>query len=94
MSKKMDAGFLPVNVGSPDRLKVSRIAQILIDALGLPDTRIRYTGDARGWDGDVVKTDMDISLLQSYGWAPQFSAEDAILSQIKWLVDDYGSIDR
>lgn len=92
LSTKLKSGFLPINVGSRDRLKVTRIAEILIEALGLQDTRIRYTGSARGWAGDVVKTDIDVSLLESYGWFSQFSAEEAILSQIRWLVDEYGPI--
>lgn len=93
LSKKMRPGFHPVNVGSKDRLRVSQIVEILLEILGLSHTKVKYTGSKRGWTGDVIRTDMDISLLESYGWTAKFSAKEAILSQVEWLLDEYGPVD-
>ncbi|MFW9886927.1 MAG: hypothetical protein ACFFER_02020 [Candidatus Thorarchaeota archaeon] len=49
---------------------MSRIAELVCDGLGVPDARIEYSGNNRGWIGDVPKTDRSIELLWSYGTLP------------------------
>jgi UDP-glucose 4-epimerase len=93
LTRKMGPGFLPINVGSRDRLRVSQIVEILLERLGLSHTKVKYTGSKRGWTGDVIRTDMDISLLESYGWTTKFSAKEAVLSQVEWLLEEYGPVD-
>ncbi len=92
LSSKTEKGFLAVNVSSGERLKVSRIAEIVREQVGIRSTKIEYTGSERGWPGDVLLTDIDISLLKSMGWAPKVKIEDGIRLYLKWLTQRYGPV--
>jgi UDP-glucose 4-epimerase len=85
IADNMKEGYLPVNVGSGEILTVARIAEIVCEEVGGPNTKIEYTRTKRGWDGDVVRTDIDISLLKSMGWSPRGSLEDEVRQYIGWL---------
>ncbi|MHA1768900.1 MAG: NAD-dependent epimerase/dehydratase family protein [Candidatus Thorarchaeota archaeon] len=86
------SGFTPVNVASGELLRVSRIAEIVVEELGVPSAQIEYTGSERGWAGDVIQTDLDISLLRSLGWNPEVAVEDAVRSNLRWFVDRFGGV--
>ncbi|MHA1247935.1 MAG: NAD-dependent epimerase/dehydratase family protein [Candidatus Thorarchaeota archaeon] len=92
LAEKMWPGYQPVNVGSGQRLRVSRIAEIVRSEFGVPDARIEYTGSRRGWAGDVVVTDIDVSRLRSFGWAPKVDIEDGVRQYIRWLVETFGPV--
>ena len=79
-------GFLPVNVSSGDLVSVSRIAELVLEEMGLTNAQIEYSGSERGWAGDITRTDLDVSLLRSLGWKPTVRAEDAIRANIRWLM--------
>jgi len=73
-----------LNVGTSGTLTVARVAELVIDALGLDDTaveRVYLDGAARGgggWPGDTPLVDLDTAALRALGWAPRYSAEEAI----------------
>ncbi len=92
LESKLKQGHLPVNVSSGETLTVSRIAELVIEGLNVPGAKIEYTGSKRGWAGDVVVTDLDITLLKSFGWEPKVSLEDGVKFYIEWLLDIYGLI--
>jgi UDP-glucose 4-epimerase len=92
LANKIKKGFLPVNVGSGERLKVSRIAELVIEESGLDNVRIDYSGSTRGWAGDVIITDIDICLLKSLGWCPKTSLEKGVRLYVQWLNERYGPI--
>ncbi len=88
----MKSGHLAVNVSSGERLTVSRIAELVCEGLGVPDARIEYTGSERGWAGDVVITDLDITVLKSVGWTPKIGLEDGVEHYLEWLVESFGPV--
>jgi UDP-glucose 4-epimerase len=92
LATKMKGGHHPVNVSSGERLKVSRIAELVCAGLGVPEAMIEYTGSKRGWSGDVVVTDLDISHLKSFGWKPKTTLEEGVKHYLQWLIETYGSI--
>lgn len=92
LSNKMEKGFLPVNVGSGERLKVSRIAELVIEETGLDNVQIDYTGSKRGWAGDVTLTDIDISLLKSFGWHPRTPLDEGVRLYVRWLTERFGTL--
>jgi len=94
LANRMKPGHLPVNISSGERLTVTRIADLTCEGLDVPDTKIEYTGSKRGWAGDVVVTDLDISLLRSLGWEPKIALEDGVKLYIDWLIDSYGPISK
>jgi UDP-glucose 4-epimerase len=85
-------GHLPVNVSSGERLTVARIAEIVCQVLGVPDANITYTGSKRGWAGDVVRTDIDITKLASFGWQPQVPLEEGVGLYLRWLIKKFGPV--
>lgn len=90
--EKAHGGFLAANVSSGSPLKVSKIAEIVLDELKLRDTEIEYTESNRGWKGDITHIDMDVSVLNSMGWFPQLDVDDAVRDNVAWLVDTYGPV--
>ncbi len=85
-------GHLPVNVSSGERLTVTRIAELVCQELGVPDANITYTGSKRGWAGDVVRTDIDITKLASFGWQPQVPLEEGVRLYLRWLINKFGPV--
>lgn len=92
VSNRFPKGFTPINVSSESTIQVKRIAEVIIDELGLLDVSIEYTGEERGWAGDVIKTSLSIDLLRSYGWTSKYSIEDSIRKMVRWLHETYGPI--
>ncbi len=92
LAEQLKKGHVPVNVSSGERLTVSRIAELVCRLLQVPDARIEYTGSERGWAGDVVVTDPDITLLKEFGWTPKVNLEDGVRQYLMWLVENYGHV--
>jgi len=92
LAENIASGHMAVNVGSGERLKVKQIAELVIDELEANDVEIQYTGSERGWSGDVLQTDLDVSLLKKTGWKQEVSLTQGVKLYLKWLVDTYGPI--
>jgi len=74
------------NVGSEDQIDVKRIAEIVIEEMGLKDVELKFTGGVdggRGWIGDVKNMLLDISKLKLRGWRPRYNSEQAIRVTVK-----------
>ncbi|MHA2141112.1 MAG: SDR family NAD(P)-dependent oxidoreductase [Candidatus Thorarchaeota archaeon] len=92
LTKNMTSGHTPINVGSGERLKVKDIADLVVKELRANQAEIFYTGSERGWSGDVLKTDLDVSLLQKTGWKQQITLKRGVKLYLKWLVEMFGPI--
>jgi UDP-glucose 4-epimerase len=57
---------------------VTRIAEIVVDVLGLDDVEFKYTGGDRGWKGDVPRFEYDISKVLATGWEPKYTSDEAV----------------
>ncbi len=66
------------NLGSPTTVRVSEIARIIIEEMGLKDVRLRFTGGERGWPGDVPRVFYDVSKINSLGWKAKYSSAEAV----------------
>ncbi len=70
-----------LNVGNTDWIFVSKIAEIVIEALGLKGVDFVYKPadtEGRGWKGDVKEMRLDITRLNRLGWKPTYSSEEAV----------------
>lgn len=65
------------NLGSDDQLSVKRIAEIIVEELGL-NTRFQFTGGERGWVGDVPVMLLSTEKLRRTGWKAEFNSEKAV----------------
>lgn len=76
--------FTVLNVGSTGTLTVRRVAEIVIDALGMlrGSVEMSMTGTvgtrSGGWPGDTRYVEFDVSALASLGWRPMLRPEEAV----------------
>jgi UDP-glucose 4-epimerase len=75
------------NVGGDDWISVSRIAELVVEAMGLPNVRFEYTGGDGGWPGDVSRFRLDVSRVNALGWRACHNSEEAIRQTIKDLLE-------
>jgi len=69
------------NVGSEDRIGVGEIANLVVNALNLKNTKVTYTGGVdggRGWKGDVKTMILDSSKLRKLGWKSKYNSFDSV----------------
>ncbi len=66
------------NLGSESSLKVTDVARLVVEEMGLRDVEFRYTGGRRGWPGDVPEYFHDVTKMRKLGWTAKHSATDAV----------------
>ncbi len=77
-----------VNVGTESWTTVTRIGEIVVDALGLDDVTFDYTGGVdggRGWKGDIKKMRLEIEGLKKIGWEPKYTSDEAVQVTAEWM---------
>ena len=57
---------------------VTHIAEIIVEVLGLQDVLFKYTGNDRGWKGDVPRFKYNISKILATGWEPKYTSDEAV----------------
>lgn len=62
---------------------VTRIAEIVVEEMGLSNVEFKYTGGDRGWKGDVPRFKYDISKVLSTGWKPHYTSDEAVRQTVK-----------
>ena len=62
---------------------VTRIAEIVVEELGLHNVKFAYTGGDRGWKGDVPRFKYNISKVLSTGWTPKHTSDEAVRQTVK-----------
>ncbi|MCI8466466.1 MAG: NAD-dependent epimerase/dehydratase family protein [Lachnospiraceae bacterium] len=65
---------------------VTRIAEIVVDVMKLTNVTFQYTGEDRGWKGDVPKFSYDISKILSTGWKPQYTSDEAVRQTVEDII--------
>ena len=78
-------------VGVQSNVTVARIAQIVMEEVGI-QIPIKYIGDYKGSKGDVHKYSYDVSRLRLMGWAPKYTAEEAVRKSIRENMNNISSI--
>ena len=66
------------NLGCDDWVTVDRIADLVVEAMGLRNVEYIYTGTEGGWPGDVPRFRLDVSALNRLGWKAMHNSEQAI----------------
>jgi UDP-glucose 4-epimerase len=65
------------NIGAEGQTRVSDIARMVIDSMGL-SAKIHYTGGDRGWIGDVPKFVYNLDKIHSLGWHATKNSNQAV----------------
>lgn len=66
------------NLGVESTTQVTRIAEIVVEEMGLKNVEFKYTGGKRGWKGDIPHFQFDISRIKKLGWNTKLSSDEAI----------------
>ncbi len=71
------------NLGTNSSTSVSAIARVLVEEMGLPEVKFKYTGGNRGWPGDVPQVRYDTSKMERLGWKPRYTSDEAVRRGIR-----------
>ncbi len=74
------------NLGCPSGTRVTRVAEIVAEEMGLSDVRFRYTGGRSGWVGDVPLTRLDVSKMKKLGWEAKHTSNEAVRTAARRLL--------
>lgn len=74
------------NVGGPDRITVDRIAELIVEAMGLRGVEFIHTGGAGGWPGDVPSFVLDARALGRLGWRARLNSEESVRAAIAGML--------
>ena len=66
------------NLGCESTVTATEIARMIVEEMGLPQARFRYTGGERGWPGDVPVVIYDVNKIKALGWRPKHSSAEAV----------------
>lgn len=78
-------GFDFFNIGSEEWITVKKIADVIVETLGLKNVKYKFTGGERGWIGDIPKMLLDIEKIKRLGWKPKITIVDGIKKFINHL---------
>ncbi len=74
------------NLGCSDSLCVTRIADMVVEAMGLSGVEYSFTGGEGGWPGDVPRFMLDVTALQRLGWQARRNSEQAVAVAIREIL--------
>jgi UDP-glucose 4-epimerase len=74
------------NIGNLDTIEVTRVADIIVEEMGLKGVKYNYTGGDRGWIGDAPIVHLSVERLMALGWKPEVSVEEGIRRTARWLL--------
>jgi UDP-glucose 4-epimerase len=86
--KNADEQVNVYNLGANSSTRVSDIAKMLIEQMGLPNVKFNYTGGNRGWPGDVPQVRFDTSKMEKLGWKPGFTSDEAVSKAITEIIKE------
>ena len=76
------------NLGCDSNTTVTKIAEMVVEEMGLKDVKFKYTGGERGWKGDVPRFQLDASKINKLGWNERYTSDDAVRKAIKEVLDN------
>jgi UDP-glucose 4-epimerase len=76
------------NLGCESFTRVTRVAEIITEEMGLKNVTYRYTGGQRGWPGDVPVVHYDVSKMKKLGWQAKHTSDKAVREATERLVKE------
>lgn len=84
---KSGADVYNISVES-DGTTVTRIAELIVEEMGLSNVKFNYTGGKVGWKGDVPKFRYNISKVLSTGWRPKHTSDEAVRQTVRDVLSE------
>ena len=76
------------NLSCDSDTTVTRIADMVVEEMGLKNVKYEFTGGKRGWAGDVPRFLLDASKINSLGWKPSYTSDEAVRKAIREILDN------
>ncbi|HLI55362.1 MAG TPA: NAD-dependent epimerase/dehydratase family protein [Acidimicrobiales bacterium] len=86
-SRRLAEPYATYNVATGDYITVREIAQLAIEVVGAQDTKIVYSGGARGWKGDVPVVRLNTQRIRKLGWRNRLSSYEAMRAALESMLD-------
>jgi UDP-glucose 4-epimerase len=67
---------------------VTKIADMVVEEMGLKKVEYKYTGGKRGWAGDVPRFQLDANKIKKLGWKENYTSDDAVRKAIREILDN------
>jgi UDP-glucose 4-epimerase len=83
-----DKTFNVFNIGSEDWVSVRRIAELIVEEMGLSSVSFHFTGGDRGWVGDVPMMRLSVEKLKATGWEPGITSEESVRQAIRATIGE------
>lgn len=84
LTKEFNTGEIVYNLSvNSEGTTVTKIAEIVVEELGLENVHFAYTGGDRGWKGDVPRFKYDITKVLSTGWTPKLTSDEAVRQTVR-----------
>jgi UDP-glucose 4-epimerase len=74
------------NLSCDTTTTVTRIAEMVVQEMGLQNVTFKYTGGKRGWKGDVPRFRLDASKMKKIGWKERYTSDEAVRKAIKEIL--------
>jgi UDP-glucose 4-epimerase len=75
------------NLGTDDSCVLTDSICWICKELGVKP-KLQFTGGERGWVGDSPYIHLNVDKVQSLGWSPELSIEEAVKETVKWISDN------
>ncbi len=76
------------NLGCESFTNITKVAQIVVEAMGLKNVHFRYSGGKRGWPGDVPVVHFNVDKIKELGWEAKHSSDEAVREAARRLLDE------
>jgi len=78
------------NLGVDSVTRVTSIAKIVADEMGLQNVRFKYTGGRQGWPGDAPIIHFNVERMKAMGWQAKHTSDEAVRIAIRRLLGTKG----
>jgi UDP-glucose 4-epimerase len=75
------------NLGVNSATQVTKIAELVVEEMGLKNVEFKFTGGSRGWKGDVPQFQFNISKITKLGWTPTLTSDETIRKAIQVILN-------
>jgi len=66
------------NLSCDSTSTVTRVAQIVVEEMGLKNVEFIYTGSQRGWPGDIPVIRLCVDKMKRLGWQAKYTSDEAV----------------
>ena len=79
-----------LNLGCESFTSIKKVAEIVVEEMGLKNVKFEFTGGERGWKGDAPVVHFSIEKMRKLGWQPRYSSDEAVRIAARRILKQIG----